>query len=78
MTKALIRGELDKEFKNLERPETSTPAHKKKLKCPKEQLPTNCHGANKAAKRLKSKSFNYRNHASPTNQKIKLGEYQVP
>lgn len=78
MTKALIRGELDKEFRDLERPKNSKPAQKNKPKCPKEQLPTNCHGAKKAAKRLKSKSLSLRILAPPTNRKITLGKYQVP
>ena len=56
MSKALLRGELDKEFKELESPENSKKAFKTIEKSESEQLPTDCHGVKKAKKRIKLKS----------------------
>ena len=54
MTKALIKGELDKEFRNLSRTGNYKTTSKDKTKSLTEFLPTNCHGVKKALKRLKS------------------------
>ena len=78
MSKALLRGELDKEFKELESPENSKKAFKTIEKSESEQLPTDCHGVKKAKKRIKLKSNSLKNRISQSNQKFKPGEYIYP
>ena len=53
MSKALIKGELDQEFKKLDRQDNSKPKLSSKTKPVIERLPTNRHGLKKALKRLK-------------------------
>lgn len=63
MSKAFLKGELDKEFRSLER-QQSNPSKHRKLEI--EPQSTSCHGVKKALKRSKPKQFNYKN-ASPLN-----------
>lgn len=74
MTKALIKGELDKEFRNLSRTGNYKTTSKDKTKSLTEFLPTNRHGVKKALKRLKSDKNRSNTLKSVKNKKQKKAD----
>ena len=58
MSKALLKGELDKEFRSLEEVDKKENKRKKQLKDLRKYVSTNKHGVKKSLKRLQAKNGN--------------------
>ena len=72
MSRAFLKGELDKEFRNLER-HRSNPSKNKKSDI--EPQTTSCHGVKKASKRSKPKQSGYKSTAPLDLKKILSSKY---
>ena len=68
MSKALLKGELDKEFRSLEEVDKKDNTNKKQPKNLRKYLSTNKHGVKKSLKRLQAKNSN--TIASKSSKKI--------
>ena len=74
MSKALLKGELDKEFRSLEEVDKKENKRKKQLKDLRKYVSTNKHGVKKSLKRLQAKNGN--TNASKSSKKIETaGKY---
>ena len=73
MSKALLKGELDKEFRSLERQQTNQSKNKKSNV---ETQSTSRHGVKKAQKRLKSYHNNTKTNAFFRPKKM-IGKYII-
>ena len=72
MAKAFLKGELDKEFSNLEHINIKPSKNKKSIIEPKS---TSCHGVKKATKRSQSKHLNAKSTRSFIGQKNFIRKY---
>ena len=74
MSKALLKGELDKEFRSLEEVDKKENKNKKQPKNLRKYVSTNKHGVKKSLKRLQAKNVN--TNASKSSKKIAtVGKY---
>ena len=74
MSKALLKGELDKEFRSLEEVDKKENKNKKQPKNLCKYVSTNKHGVKKSLKRLQAKNVN--TNASKSSKKIAtVGKY---
>ena len=74
MSKALLKGELGKEFRSLEEVGKKANRNKKQQKNLRKYVSTNKHGVKKALKRLRAKNGN--TNASKSSKKIaSAGKY---
>ena len=74
MSKALLKGELDKEFRSLEEVDKKENKNKKQPKNLRKYVSTNKHGVKKSLKRLQAK--NGKTNASKSSKKIaSVGKY---